>query len=122
MGLSVSAAGKLIGLTAPEIAGAASGLDWKGLAQESPFEIKNLLIQKAQDACAKSGCSMLNAGRGNPNFLNTEVRKSFALLTLFAADLAQEGSTVKDIGCKHHCSTTVCARAFIAHHTAFVEE
>ncbi|MBU0961497.1 MAG: bifunctional aspartate transaminase/aspartate 4-decarboxylase [Proteobacteria bacterium] len=97
-GLSVSAAGKLIGLTGPEIAVAASSIDWKGLELESPFEIKNLLIQKAEEACAKSGCSILNAGRGNPNFLNTEVRKSFALLTLFAAELAQQGSTVKDLG------------------------
>lgn len=98
LGLSASAAGKLIGLSAPEIAAAASDPDWKGLVQESPFEIKNLLIQKAQDACAKSGCSILNAGRGNPNFLNTAVRKSFALLTLFAADMAQEGSVVMDVG------------------------
>ncbi len=97
LGLSVCAAGKLIGLSDPEIA-AASHIDWKGLNQESPFEIKNILIQKAQDACSESGCSMLNAGRGNPNFLNTQVRKSFALLTLFAADLAQRGSSIKDVG------------------------
>ncbi|MDD2463189.1 MAG: hypothetical protein PHI97_04270 [Desulfobulbus sp.] len=76
-GLSVSAAGKLIGLTGPEIAQAASSIDWKGLEQESPFEIKNLLIQKAKASCAKFGGSVLNAGRGNPHFLNTEVRKSF---------------------------------------------
>lgn len=96
-GLSVSAAGKLIGLTAPEIA-AASSIDWDALEEESPFEIKNLLIKKAQDACAKSGCSILNAGRGNPDFLNTKVRKSFALLTQIAADLAGRGSTVNDVG------------------------
>lgn len=96
-GMSIFAAGKLIGLSAPEIA-AAADLNWKGLTEESPFEIKNLLIQKAQNSCAKSGCSILNAGRGNPNFLNTEVRKSFALLILFAANYAQEGSSVKDIG------------------------
>ncbi len=98
LGLSVSAAGRLIGLTAPESAVAASTIDWSGLEQESPFEIKNLLIKKAQDACAKRGCSILNAGRGNPNFLNTKVRKSFALLTRVAADMAEKGSTVKDVG------------------------
>lgn len=98
MGISVFSAGQLIGLSAPEIALAASGQGWRGLDRESPFEIKNLLIQKAQDACASSGCTMLNAGRGNPNFLNTEVRKSFALLTLFAAQMAQEGSTIPDVG------------------------
>ena len=95
--LSIVTAGKLIGLSDPEIAAAAT-LDWKGLAQESPFEIKNILISKAENSCSKSGCSVLNAGRGNPNFLNTEVRKSFSLLTLFAADLAQKGSNSKDIG------------------------
>lgn len=96
-GLSVVTAGKLIGLSGPEAA-AASSIDWKGLTHESPFEIKNILIKKAQDACSKNGCSILNAGRGNPNFLNTQVRKSFALLTLFAAELAQKGSVIKDIG------------------------
>lgn len=97
-GLSVSAAGRLLGLTEPEIARAEATVDWLGLAQESPFEIKNILIEKAQAACAKSGGTMLNAGRGNPNFLNTEVRKSFALLTLFAATLAEKGCSVSDVG------------------------
>ena len=97
-GLSVTAAGRLIGLTDPESAVAAAGIDWRGLAEESPFEIKNLLIQKAREACAKTGCTMLNAGRGNPNFLNTAVRESIALLTLFAAKKAAKGSGIKDLG------------------------
>ena len=97
-GISATAAGKLIGLSGPEIATAAVGMDLTGLEQESPFEIKNLLIRKAEDACAKSGCQIINAGRGNPNFLNTTVRHSFALLTLFAADIAQKNSAIKDIG------------------------
>ena len=88
----------MIGLTDPNAVMAAVGTDWKGLAEESPFEIKNLLIKKAQDACAQSDCTMLNAGRGNPNFLNTAVRESFALLTLFAAQAARDGSDVKDVG------------------------
>lgn len=88
-GLSAMSAGRLLGLTAPEIAMAA-GQDWKGLEQESPFEIKNLLIDKAKAACAKSGCTVLNAGRGNPDFLNTTARKAFALLTLFAATAAEK--------------------------------
>lgn len=97
-GVSLSAAGNLLGLTAAEIAQAAAVIDWKALEQESPFEIKNLLIKKAQDACSKPGDAILNAGRGNPNFLNTEVRQSFALLIQIAAEMAKKGSAVKDVG------------------------
>lgn len=97
-GVSITAAGGLIGLSGAELARAAADVDWPALEKESPFEIKNLLIEKAREACEKTGCTMLNAGRGNPNFLNTPVRESFALLTLFAADAARKGSTVKDVG------------------------
>ncbi|WP_319470221.1 bifunctional aspartate transaminase/aspartate 4-decarboxylase [uncultured Pseudodesulfovibrio sp.] len=96
-GVTAMAAGPLIGMTAPEIAQAAAP-DWKGLSKESPFEIKNRLIEMAEDACAKQGCSMINAGRGNPNFLNTTVRKSLALLTLFAAEQAEKTASAKDTG------------------------
>jgi len=97
-GVSISAAGRLIGIYDPNSAMAAAAMDWKGLSKESPFEIKNSLIQKARDACAASGCTMLNAGRGNPNFLSTTVRESIALLTLFAAQAAKKESSYKDIG------------------------
>ncbi len=96
-GLSVFTAGNLIGLSASEITDGIN-IDWKDLAQESPFEIKNILIQKAQISSLKSDHSILNAGRGNPNFLNTLVRKSLALLTLFAAGLAEKDSEIKDMG------------------------
>jgi len=97
-GVSTTVAGNLIGLNDPVVARAAAQADWKALAHESPFEIKNLLIKKAQESCAKSGNTMLNAGRGNPNFLNTAVRESFALLTLFAAQSARERTANHDIG------------------------
>ncbi len=96
-GVSALSAGHLLGLTAPEIAHAAN-TDWTDLAQESPFEIKNILIDKAEKACAQSGCTMINAGRGNPNFLNPTVRKSLSLLMLFAAQMAEKNSPAKDIG------------------------
>ena len=96
-GVTAMTAGTLIGMTAPEIA-RADGPDWKGLSEESPFEIKNRLIEMAEDACAKQGCTMINAGRGNPNFLNTTVRKSLALLTLFAAEQAERTGPAKDTG------------------------
>lgn len=98
LGFSISTAGEMIDLTASEIKEIVSTPDWKDLMKESPFEIKNILIEKAKESSAKSGTSILNAGRGNPNFLNTEVRKSFALLTLFAAQTAQQNSTIDDIG------------------------
>lgn len=96
-GVTAMSAGHLIGLTAAEIAEAATP-DWKGLAEESPFEIKNRLIEMAEDACAKSDCTMINAGRGNPNFLNTTVRKALSLLTLFAAEAADELGPAQDTG------------------------
>lgn len=97
-GVSTAVAGSLIGLNDPVEARAAAQADWKALAHESPFEIKNLLIKKAEESCAKSGGTMLNAGRGNPNFLNTAVRESFALLTLFAAQAARERTAIHDVG------------------------
>ncbi|WP_320171872.1 bifunctional aspartate transaminase/aspartate 4-decarboxylase [Maridesulfovibrio sp.] len=96
-GVTAITAGSLIGMTAPEIA-QASAPDWKGLSRESPFEIKNRLIEMAKEACAEHGGSMINAGRGNPNFLNTTVRSSLSLLTLFAAEQAEKTSPAKDIG------------------------
>lgn len=96
-GVSTLAAGTMLGLTAPQIAEAA-GMDWKDLEKESPFEIKNLLIDRAEKTAAKKGGAMINAGRGNPNFLNTTVRKSLSLLTLFAAEAAEESAPAKDTG------------------------
>ena len=46
----------------------------------SPFELKNRLIKRAR----KVSPSILNAGRGNPNFLNTLARLGFAKLMDFA--------------------------------------
>lgn len=98
MGFPIVAAGELIGLSASETDKIISGPDWKDLMMESPFEIKNILIKKAEASCIGAGCSIINAGRGNPNFLNTEVRKSFAILTLFATEMAEKKSSSQDIG------------------------
>lgn len=50
-------------------------------AQLSPFEFKDVLIQMAQRHSEKM---MLNAGRGNPNFLSLAPRNGFFQLGLFA--------------------------------------
>ena len=46
----------------------------------SPFEFKNVL----GDAAKSSGKPVHNAGRGNPNFINTRVRLAFNMLHSFA--------------------------------------
>ena len=56
-------------------------IDFKKLASLSPFELKNTLIEVAS---GKRGRSMLNAGRGNPNFLATVPRSGFFQLGQFA--------------------------------------
>jgi aspartate 4-decarboxylase len=56
--------------------------DYSKLANLSPFELKNSLIEIAQ---SRSDRVMLNAGRGNPNFLATLPRYAFFQLGLFAA-------------------------------------
>ena len=56
--------------------------DFKKLAQLSPFELKDELIKLASN---NQNHIMLNAGRGNPNFLATLPRRAFFQLGLFAA-------------------------------------
>ncbi|HUH11165.1 MAG TPA: hypothetical protein VLZ73_11500, partial [Brevundimonas sp.] len=51
------------------------------LAQLSPFELKDELIKLASSV---ENRLMLNAGRGNPNFLATTPRHGFWRLGLFA--------------------------------------
>lgn len=52
----------------------------------SPFELKDVLISVAS---GKSNRIMLNAGRGNPNFLATTPRQAFFQLGLFATAEAE---------------------------------
>ena len=56
-------------------------LDYEKLAGLSPFELKNTLIDVAAHGRA---AAMLNAGRGNPNFLATVPRFGFLELGQFA--------------------------------------
>lgn len=43
----------------------------------SPFELKNKLIEMADESIKKMAHTMLNAGRGNPNWIATEPREAF---------------------------------------------
>lgn len=49
----------------------------------SPFELKNKLIEMADESIKKMAHTMLNAGRGNPNWMATEPREAFFLLGQF---------------------------------------
>lgn len=57
----------------------------KGYEQLSPFELKNKLIDMAMKRSEKL---MLNAGRGNPNWVATPARHGFFLLGNFALEEA----------------------------------
>jgi hypothetical protein len=54
------------------------------LEELSPFELKNELIALAAEHTRRSADTMLNAGRGNPNWVATTPRDAFFLLGQFA--------------------------------------
>ncbi|GIG69563.1 bifunctional aspartate transaminase/aspartate 4-decarboxylase [Phytomonospora endophytica] len=56
------------------------------LLQLSPFEIKNKLIDLADENTQAGAEQMLNAGRGNPNWIATVPRAAFALLLRFGLE------------------------------------
>lgn len=49
----------------------------------SPFELKDTLIKLAGENGERQAVTMLNAGRGNPNWIATEPREAFFLLGKF---------------------------------------
>lgn len=65
------------------------------LEKMSPFEIKNRLIEMAQEDARKSSATFLNAGRGNPNWIATTPREAFFLLGKWAL---AECRRTKDVG------------------------
>lgn len=61
----------------------------------SPFELKNMLVELAKH---RSEGMMLNAGRGNPNWVALEPRDAFFLLGAFALKAAREVALGPDLG------------------------
>ncbi len=55
----------------------------------SPFELKNRLIELADESIKKSTRAMLNAGRGNPNWIATVPREAFFALGKFGLSEAR---------------------------------
>lgn len=58
----------------------------KEMAKVSPFELKNRLIELADESVRKMAHTMLNAGRGNPNWIATVPREAFFTLGLFGLE------------------------------------
>lgn len=56
------------------------------LQQLSPFELKDELIHLAQETASQSSFPMLNAGRGNPNWIATVPREAFIALEFFGLE------------------------------------
>ena len=50
----------------------------------SPFELKNKLISLAEESMEKGAHSLLNAGRGNPNWTAATPREAFFTFGLFS--------------------------------------
>ena len=61
----------------------------RDLQQLSPFELKSKLIELAEQQQQASVASMLNAGRGNPNWTATTPRAAFFLLGRFGLEEAR---------------------------------
>jgi aspartate 4-decarboxylase len=59
------------------------------LEQLSPFELKARLLRIATESAEQSGIAMLDAGRGNPNWIATTPRAAFFLLGQFALGEAE---------------------------------
>lgn len=64
----------------------------------SPFELKDLLIQEAKDSSRKSDTVMLNAGRGNPNWIAATPREAFFLLGRFGLEEARRTRDEPKVG------------------------
>ena len=60
----------------------------------SPFEFKDILLKEAK----KSKMPILNAGRGNPNFFQTETRRMFSMLNNVCIDISSEDADYYQLG------------------------
>lgn len=56
----------------------------KELSKLSPFELKGRIIEMANEKVKKAANTLLNAGRGNPNWVAAESRNAFFALGQFA--------------------------------------
>ena len=64
----------------------------------SPFELKDKLIGMADEAAKTRAAVMLNAGRGNPNWIATTPREAFALMLTFGLEEARRSRDEPAVG------------------------
>ena len=72
-----------------------SAQDYSEYQDLSPFELKDKQIEIASSAAQRM---MLNAGRGNPNFLATHPRRGFLRLGDFSVEEAERSYSYLDSG------------------------
>ncbi len=72
-----------------------SRAEQRELLKLSPFELKDKLIALAAEGERDSDAQMLNAGRGNPNWISTTPREAFGTLLHFA--LEESRRRIKDL-------------------------
>ena len=75
-----------------------SRAEQKTLLKLSPFELKDKLISLADEGARESAVQMLNAGRGNPNWLCTTPRDAFGTLLRWAIQETRRNVTIPDVG------------------------
>ena len=76
----------------------ASRAEQRKLLKLSPFELKDKLISLASENERVSDAQMLNAGRGNPNWICTTPRDAFGTLLRFGIEESQRGVNIPDLG------------------------
>ena len=75
-----------------------SRAEQKELLKLSPFELKDKLISLADESERESDAQMLNAGRGNPNWICTTPREAFGTLLRFGIEESRHGISLPDAG------------------------
>lgn len=75
-----------------------SRAEQKALLKLSPFELKDKLIELANETEKESQIQMLNAGRGNPNWVCTTPREAFGTLLSFGVQETRRDIDIPDLG------------------------
>jgi len=70
----------------------------KELEKLSPFELKDKVMQVAGETGQQNARAMLNAGRGNPNWIATTPRDAFFTLGQFAIEESKRVWNMPDLG------------------------
>lgn len=86
----------------------------ESLAAMSPFEVKNLLVKMAREGDKATTRTLLNAGRGNPNWINTLPREAFFLLGQFTMEEAKRVSSLPEFDLAGMPAQEGCAERLLA--------